>query len=170
MKPQDVVLLLKIISIQHDNWTQSEVAKSLEISQSEISESVGRMQFAGLLEPTGKRVMRRSFMDFLIHGLRFVFPQQPGAIVMGIPTAHSAPPLSEAIDSSQAYVWPSDKGKTQGLAIQPLFPSVPNAAIRDQKLYELLSLVEGLRVGRARERELAIQELKDRVVNGQASH
>ena len=36
------------------------------------------------------------------------------------------------------------------------------AALKDKKLHELLALVDALRVGRARERELAIIELKKR--------
>lgn len=126
------------------------------------------MQFAGLLEPTGKRVMRMALLDFLIHGLRYVFPQQPGAITNGIPTAHSAPPLSGEINSTESYVWPSEHGSVRGLAIQPLFPSVPNAVLKDEQLYELLALVEGVRVGRARERELAIEELRSRIGYGKA--
>jgi hypothetical protein len=31
--------------------------------------------------------------EFLIHGLKYVFPAYPGALVRGVPTAHSAEPL-----------------------------------------------------------------------------
>lgn len=166
MKPQDVVILLKITSLHEGNWTQADLAKSLEISQSEISESVGRMKFAGLMEPTGKRVMRMALMDFLIHGLRYVFPQQPGGMVTGIPTAHSAFPLSAEILSNEPYVWPFEGGNVRGLAIQPLYPSVPKAAMKDPELYEILALVDAVRVGRARERELAIRNLRNRLGHG----
>lgn len=37
--------------------------------------------------------MKLSILDFLEHGLRYVYPQQPGAKVRGIPTAHAATPI-----------------------------------------------------------------------------
>jgi hypothetical protein len=37
------------------------------------------------------------------------------------------------------------------------------AALRDDKLYELLALVDAIRDGRAREREIAARELKKRL-------
>jgi len=49
MKPQDVVLLLKIISIENDNWNQQQTASELFMSQSEVSESVARSKYAGSL-------------------------------------------------------------------------------------------------------------------------
>jgi len=163
MKPQDVVLLLKLVSIGHEHWSQKDVADQLGMSQSEISQSVARSRFAGLLDHGGKKVMRSALMDFLEGGLRYVFPQRPGAMVRGVPTSHSAPPLDAEIRSSESYVWPYATGKVRGQAILPLYPSVPEAATRDPLLHELLSLTDALRVGRARERELALSELRKRI-------
>jgi hypothetical protein len=42
-------------------------------------------------------------MDFLKHGPKYVYPQQPEVIVRGIPTAHSAPPLNNTIVSEEHY-------------------------------------------------------------------
>jgi len=106
-------------------------------------------------------------MDFLQYGLAYVFPQNPGAIVRGMPTAHSAPPLSTIIKSDELFVWPSARGKARGQSIVPLYPSVIQAAEQDEKLYQLLALADALRVGRARERKLAVAELKKRIFNGE---
>lgn len=165
MKPQDILLLLKIISMGEENWNQKPTAEALSMSQSEVSESVARSKYAGLLDPKGKKVMRMALMDFLEKGIRYVFPQHPGAVVRGIPTSHSAPPLNQEIQSTEHYVWPSSKGSVRGHSIIPLYPSVPEAALNDVKLYELLALVDALRVGRAREKELAIKELKSRILD-----
>lgn len=162
LKPQDVLLLLKIISQGLPQWNQKPLADALGLSQSEVSEAVSRCKFAGLLDVTGKRVMRKGFLEFLQYGLRYVFPQRPGALVKGIPTAHSGPPLNEQIVSSEKYVWPSARGTARGQAIVPLYPSVVKAIENDIKLYELLALVDALRVGRAREKNIAIKELEDR--------
>lgn len=169
MKPQDVVLLLKLISLPIEYLTQKAVAKDLNMSQSEVSESVARSKYAGLLDPTGKKVMKLALMEFLQYAIRYVFPQQLGPVVRGIPTAHSAPPLNAEIQSSEQYVWPSAKGPIRGHGIRPLYPSVIEAVQNDSILYELLALVDALRVGRAREKTLAIQELKMRIIDGKYS-
>jgi hypothetical protein len=162
LKPQDVVLLLKIVSDNNPSWNQKPMAETLGLSQSEVSEAVARCKFSGLLAPDGKTVMKMALIEFLQFGLRYVFPQQPGAIVRGIPTSHSAAPLNEEIQSNEIYVWPCGKGTVRGHSIIPLYPSVPEAALKDSKIHELLALTDALRVGRAREKEIAILELKKR--------
>ena len=106
--------------------------------------------------------MKTALFEFLKFGLRYVFPQHPGAVVRGVPTSHSAEPLKEEIQSNEVYVWPYGKGNIRGHSILPLYPSVPEAALRDSKLHEFLALTDALRVGRAREREIAIKELDKR--------
>jgi DNA-binding transcriptional MocR family regulator len=167
LKPQDVLLLLKIVSDNTPSWSQKSVAEALGLSQSEVSEAVGRSKYAGLLAPNGKAVMKMALLEFLQYGLRYVFPIKPGAVVRGVPTSHSAKPLSDEIQSSEAYVWPYGKGTVRGHSILPLYPSVPEAALKDEKLHELLALADALRVGRAREKELAVKELKKRLELGE---
>ena len=65
MKPQDVVILLKIIAVDSDQWQQKSIADELKMSQSEVSQSVARSKFAGLLDGSGKKVMRLALLDFL---------------------------------------------------------------------------------------------------------
>ena len=170
MSPLDVVVLLKIISLGNESWNQKPLAESLFMSQSEISKSVARSRYAGLLDASGKNVRKLAFIDFLKYGIAVVFPQQPGAVVRGVPTAHSAPPLSQTIQSTEHFVWPSGKGTLRGQSIVPLYPSVVDAVQNDQKLYELLAMVDAIRVGRAREKELAINELQNRIINGEQNH
>lgn len=162
MSPHDVVILLKIVTYGKQQWFQQPLAAALGISQSEVSKSLNRSKYAGLLDISGKRVMRTALLDFLQHGIRYVFPLKPGPVVRGIPTSHSASPLKEQIQSTEEYVWPYGKGTVRGHSIIPLYASVPDAVLKDKKLYELLALVDALRVGRAREKELAIKELKIR--------
>lgn len=163
MKPQDLVILLKIIALDDDNWQQKPLSQSLKMSQSEVSESIARSKYAGLLDSHGKRVMRQALLDFLQYGLAVVFPAKPGAVVRGIPTAHSASPLNIEIGQGEDYVWTYAKGHVRGQSIIPLYATVPEAALGDEKLYALLALTDALRVGRMREKNLAIQELKTRI-------
>ena len=60
-------------------------------------------------------------------------------------------------------MWPYAEGKVRGYAFAPLYRTVPEAALRDPALYELLALVDAIRDGRARERSLARQALEKRL-------
>lgn len=163
MRPQDIVILLKIAIKRDQSWTMKDLSRELEISASEVSESLNRSFIAGLLFQNKKQVMRQALMDFLQYGLRYVYPQQPGALVRGVPTAHAAPPLSDHIVGETLYVWPHHEGSQRGQAIEPLYPSVPVACMQDDAFYEVMALADALRVGRARERNIAVEELKKRI-------
>lgn len=163
MRPHDIVVLLKIAAKKDDAWLMKDLAIELGISASEISESLNRSAIAGLIARDKKRLMKLALLDFLVHGLRYVYPQKPGAIVRGIVTAHSALPLSTAIASNELYVWPYAEGNVRGQMIEPLHPKVPEACLKDPLFYELMTLCDALRVGRAREKNLAIEELKKRL-------
>jgi hypothetical protein len=86
-------------------------------------------------------------------------------MVRGIPTAHSAEPLKSLlmVSDNNAYVWASPQGKIKGLGIKPLFHSVPEVVTQDTQFYEMLCLVDGLRIGKVREQELAALELQKRL-------
>lgn len=165
MRPQDIVILLDII-VRQEEWTMKDISQELNISGSEVSESLQRSCVAGLIDISKKNVMRNALIEFLKHGLRYVFPQTPGAIVRGIPTAYSAPPLRDMIRSGDKLVWPYPKGEERGQSVEPLYLKVVESALQNPKLYELLALVDALRVGRVRERELAAVELEKRVLYG----
>lgn len=167
LKPQDVVILLKIISLGNQPWFHHTIANDLGLSQSEVSSSLNRTKYAGLIDATRKKVNRIAFNELLVHGISYVFPQQPGPIVRGMLTAHSAEPLNKIITSAEKYVWPYAKGEDRGQAIEPLYSSVVQASMIDHYLYELLTLVDAIRVGRAREKEIAKKELQNRILNAQ---
>ncbi len=163
LRPQDIVVLLKVFLEGSRPWNQISLAKSLFISQSEISASLKRSAYARLLQNKGKEVARQSFMDLLQYGTPFMFPQQPGVVVRGIPTAHSAEPLVQLISSTENYVWPYAKGYMRGHSILPLYPSVIQAVELDPQLYECLALIDAIRVGRAREKNAALELLHKKI-------
>jgi hypothetical protein len=135
MRPQDVVILLKICTLQGDSWRFQDIAGSLKISPSEVSESLQRSMLAGLVSESKRTVYTTSFLDFLVSGLKYVFPALPGAVVRGIPTAYFAPPINATITAgAENYVWPSAKGTLRGQAIEPLYKTVPDAISEDNAL------------------------------------
>ena len=83
MKPQDVVILLYICCLKDGGFKVADVAKDLSISQSEISESLNRSRMALLVDGNKKRVYRDSLLEFIIHGLKYVFPIVVGPVVRG---------------------------------------------------------------------------------------
>ncbi len=163
MRSQDIVVLIKIAALGEVEWYAKDLAFTLEISQSEVSESLNRSQIAGLLSLDKKKLMKANLLDFLEYGLLYVYPAEPGAIQRGMPTAHSAPPLNKYISAEESYVWPWAEGEARGQAIEPLHPGVPVACTKDQVLYELLTLVDAIRLGRVREKQQAINELHKRI-------
>ncbi len=166
MRPQDIVILLKIITFtKNPSWKVMDLVSSLYLSQSEISESLHRSSLAGLTDITKKKVMRLSLMDFLEHGIQYVFPQHPGALVRGIPTAHSHPVIKKKIVSSENFVWADADGDTRGQSVEPLSKSVIKAVKKDEELYKLLALVDVIRVGKTRELKIALAELKKLILN-----
>lgn len=165
IKPQDILILLKLCLLRDQPWRHMDLAVELGMSQTEISFALERCRNSGFLDSSKKRVLRSALMEFLKHGLKYVYPVAPGAISLGIPTAHSAAPLAGRIraDDDDQYVWPYASGNVRGQGIIPLYDSVPAAALRDPALHELLALVDALRVGRARERSIALEELEKRI-------
>ena len=50
MRPQDIVVLLKIISIRDDKWRNIDIANAIGISPSEVSEALNRCKIAKLID------------------------------------------------------------------------------------------------------------------------
>jgi len=164
MRPQDIIVLLKIIALNNNQWRNLDIAHSLKISPSEVSEVLHRCKIAKLVNKEKRVVHLNALTEFLIYGLKYVFPAEPGAIAKGIPTAHSATPIKDKIISNaESYVWPSSNGNSRGQSIDPLYKTVPEAAMVDQVFYELIALVDTIRIGKAREVEIAIEELNIRI-------
>ena len=164
MRPHDIVVLLKIASLGENPWMMKDLASALYISPGEVSESLGRSAYAGLVSTNKRQLMKMAILEFLQYGLKYVYPQQPGALARGMPTAWAAPPLSEHIISEENVVWPFAEGTLRGQAVEPLYAGIPRACLLDSRLYELLSLTDALRIGKARERNMAVEELTKRLV------
>ncbi len=164
LNPQDLVVALKL-AIQ-PGLTFQKLADSLGLSVSAAHRSVTRARAAGLLL-AGRQPNRYALLEFVLHGARYAFPAVRGRMTRGMPTAYAAPPLSELIQPGDdpIPVWPDPEGEARGELFKPLYRFAPAAARADSKLYECLSLIDALRGGRARERNLANEHLT-RLING----
>ena len=166
LRPIDVLVLLKIVSCSNRklDWNTVILSRELFISQSEISESLKRCRLSSLISDDKKEILRNSLLEFLISGVKYSFPASPGSIERGIPTAHSTRPISEIINSNEIYIWEDWEGHVRGQVIEPLYKTVTKAVRVDSLLYELLALLDSIRIGKARERNIAETELRKRIL------
>lgn len=174
MKPQDIVVLAKLLSYQKKgkSWTQAGLAEELCLSPSQVNYAIKRLLAAQLLSPIkidGESKLVPFIQlceEFLIHGFKFVFPPEFGTLARGIPTAYAAPSLNKILASSgndPIPVWPHGNGTHRGTALKPLYHCVPESIIKypDQFFYDLLSLLDAIRTGRARERNIGGETIKE---------
>ncbi|QKT03542.1 hypothetical protein HUS23_06840 [Ectothiorhodospiraceae bacterium 2226] len=159
LKAQDLYLVLALAARGPTPSSYPELAAFTGLSMSEVHGALKRAHQAQLLYFDDRRptLIAPALREFLLHGARYAFPAARGSMVAGMPTAHAAPPLVEHIVSGgePPPVWPYADGTVRGIALYPLYPSVPAAAQRNQALYEYLALFDALRSGNARERALA---------------
>jgi hypothetical protein len=168
LKPQDLVVLLRLALDQGPAPTYAALGSELGITASEIHAAVERAVAARLAikNAAGKpQVLRSALRPFLQHGARYCFPASHGGLTRGIPTGYAASPLREQIrpGNDPPPVWPAKNGTVRGLALHPLYPSVPEAAARNPALGELLALFDAVRAGSAREQALAGALLEQRL-------
>jgi hypothetical protein len=167
LKPQDVVILFKLVAIKKADWSFSSLAVDLFMSPSEVHAGIRRAIAANLAVKITNRATPavRSLEEFVIHGLRYVYVPDRGELTRGMPTLHGGPPLSRILVPSDEPlpVWPDPEGGVRGQSFSPLYKSAPKAARQDRQLYELLVLTDAIRGGRAREREIAIKEISKRL-------
>jgi hypothetical protein len=164
LKPQDVVVLLKIAAAP-PGWTIQSASEDLGLSLSAVHRSLRRLEGAGLFDPHSRHVNVAPAHEFLQHGLRYVMPPRFRGETRGIPTGVGAPPLRDRLAPSNSLppVWPHPFGTERGIALEPIHRSVPEAARRDPDLAASLALVDALRMGDARVRELAGEEILNRL-------
>jgi hypothetical protein len=167
LRPLDIAVLLKLTLPGASEQSFQGLASDLQVQASEVHSSFKRARLSGLMDHDGqKRVNRSALIELLSHGLRYVFPAVRGELTRGVPTSFAAEPLKSAIKSTadDAPVWPHLSGNARGYSFEPLYKHAPAAALKDPQLYELLSLTDALRDGRARERKIAIQILSERIL------
>ncbi len=158
LKPQDVLVLLKLAVNRELEWTYASLSASVGMSASETHASIGRSTSAGLFSEATRRPSARRFLEFVIHGVPYAFySERRIPTTRGMLTGFPAPPLDgpSGYMYEQLYVWPTVDGQDAGWSVDPLYRSAPFAARQDDSLYRVLALVDELRLGRARERNRA---------------
>lgn len=133
------------------SWTYEELGRSIGISASQAHLAMKRAVESGLVRANGS-IRGKAIYDTVI-AAKYYFPAKMAGPSIGIATAYAAPPLKSYIrqGSDPIPVWPHPKGGARGVALEPIYKTAPEAAMKDPKLYELLAMLDALRSGRARE-------------------
>ena len=167
MRAHDLALAAKLCRFsKNTKANQTDLAKSLCISQSEVSDGLRRLIESKILHEDKQNIDRKSFVEYLVYGARYHFPADPGKPRMGIPTAHSTPIYSEKIASSYGVVWPWEdfKNGVLGCTIVPLYPKLPQACINDLSLYAIFAAFDLIRIGNDQEKKLAIEVIEKQLL------
>ena len=176
LRPQDLVIALKFAAVRDRPLNTEMVANEVGLTLAQTHEGIGRAIAAQLLVHMGvtrgqpgrptKRIVPSfaALIEFAIHGVRYVFVPERGKLGRGMPTSVSAPPLRDVLlEKGSPLVWPDPRGKVRGETFSPLHPCALQASLRDPELYALLTLVDALRGGTARDREFAADILRKRL-------
>lgn len=161
LRPLDVAVALRLS--RDTGSTFDVIADDLAMSPSVAHGSVARLREAGLVQADNRKVNRHALLEFLEHGVKYAFPANRGPSARGVPTAHSASILADQLVAEDAIVWPSGEGHAFGESLTPLYERAPSLAKRSPAEYQMLALVDAIRVGGARERSLALDELRQRI-------
>lgn len=160
LRAQDIVVLLKV-AVSPQGWSFAGLGEQLGMSASAVHRSLDRAESSGLYDAGRRRVKVAELKELLEHGVRYAFPPLQRGEARGLPTAWGAEPLAGEVVSSgrNVPVWPDARGDARGIALEPLHAGVPRAAREDASLYRLLAVVDAIRIGGARERDLAVRWL-----------
>jgi len=158
LTPYDVCVVLQL-SLSPD-FNYRDLAESVGLSLSVVHKSLRRLELARLYSKSSRGVHMKGLLEFLTKGVPYVFPGEIGVEVQGIPTAYSAPALAEHLSFVTHVVWPSKDGTIRGQSLPPLCKAAPNFPRTNPNLYRLLTLVDALRIGRARDRSIAADLLE----------
>ncbi len=163
-------MLLKLAG-HGDEWTVRSLEADLGIPRAGVHRSLQRLGVAGLYGLDRRRTNLSQAEEFLVHGVKYLFPPELGGETRGMSTAWAAPPLSDELAPSSDLppVWPDPEGRQRGIAVAPLHPAVPHLSRRDPDLGERLALTDAIRMGDARVRGVATKLLGKRLTQPAAS-
>ncbi len=162
MKNQDIVVLTVLMKDGANRLSYQAIGKAAKISVSEAYASVQRLRECDLIS-SEKNIKKRNVEEFLLHGLRYMFPMKStDELVYGMPTAYAAPVSANVFAvCGDIPVWKSTSGKVLGRSCEPIYPTAPYAAEEDSDIYDKLAIFDMLRGGRLRERKFAELKLKE---------
>ena len=166
LRSQDIVIAVKILQMPHSKWSFESLGETIGIGHNQAHLAFKRLIACNLISHEFRRPIKNNLVEFLVHGVRYVFPPQWVENTCGIPTAASAPIFEGKLVSNEVIVWPAKgyKRLAKGRGLMPIHDSAMSASKSDPKCYDILAAIEAVRSGGAREREVASSVVKDLIV------
>jgi hypothetical protein len=153
LKPCDIAICFAIS--RNGVGSFAALGRCVRISTGEAFNGSRRLRQAGLVSEDLKTVAVERLIRFCVHGVPIAFAPTFGPNVLGVPTGLGASPFAGLVEGSATLVWPDPTGSAEGEAISPLYPGAIHTPSRSTEVYELLTIVDVLRTGQARDRRLA---------------
>jgi DNA-binding MarR family transcriptional regulator len=171
--PTDLYVLAGALSSDEGTRTLRELAARLHVDHTLVHRALKRAESAGLYRASTRQVNLANFEELTVHAARFIAPARLGELTRGVPAAWAAEPISAAIHQAESEpppVWPSALGTVRGQALEPLHPAAVQASQNTPTLAELLAIVDSLRTGDLRVREVAGSALHNTLRQTQPLH
>lgn len=155
----------------------SALAKSTGRSIGEVHNAISRLQAARIVMRARRAIVVEPLLRFIQWGVPYSFPPVIGGMALGVETARlnwSEAETSSVLGTGTAnparsrtseYVWPSAEGETRGQALAPLYTFAPRLARTNSELCLILSRVDLIRIGGAREGSAAIDAIAEQIGN-----
>lgn len=163
LKGQDILVLLHLLG-RNEMPSIRSIGDAVDLDPASVHRALGRLRDVRLIDQAGKP-NRANAEEFLLHAAKYLFPVSQGGISRGVPTAWAAPPLSnELADAGDLPpVWPSARGDVQGVSLEPIHPNAEVAGARDSRLRAGLALLDAIRLGDGRVKQVAARRLSELV-------
>jgi hypothetical protein len=166
LRPSDIVVACQLAMSPASKFL--ELAQSTGLSAGECHNAVRRLRLASLIVAEERRPTTELLHQFIVQGVPFAFPPVVGTQTLGVATAHSSPAFRGIIESTDGFIWPNADGTVRGQSVIPLFPGASALPGRNQPLYELLTIIDAIRVGSTRVRKIAAKLLAERLTHPEA--
>ena len=172
LKGQDIAILIKLLLKQKvkEKIEFKNIAYELYISQSEVTKSIKRLEKSRLLtrySDDSVELHKHELMELFTYGVKYLFSAEVNIATRGMAAAYSSPHFKKIILSEETYVWPYIHGNTKGLALTPIYKTLPNALDRtpDENFYTIISALDLIRLGGKRENKIAKEILENYIWN-----
>jgi DNA-binding MarR family transcriptional regulator len=162
VSPSDIYVLSGALADAGKAPTLRELARKLQVDHTLVHRVLKRAAAAGLYNADSHQVNRANFEELMSHAARFIAPAPMGELTRGVPAAWAAEPICQLLRQSgedPPPVWPDADGPVRGQALEPLHAAAVKASEQSRELASLLAIIDSLRAGDLRVREVAAAEL-----------
>lgn len=166
MKNVDVYVLVAVIVSLNNSPKLRRLSEFTGLSVSVIHRSLKQLKKSKLLVElmSGYEPSFRNIEEFLLCGFSYVFPEEKGKLVRGFATGIDGTSLkNQFTETEYPAVWAHYEGNIKGFEVEPLHKAIPELIAKgrmNQELYELLALLDVLRIGQKREVDVAKNKIR----------